>query len=79
MDYLTTARQDAHQTLDVMVVGEALIDVVTTSHDTVEHPGGSPANVAYGLGRLAVTTGLLTAIARLLPKNTAHWIHRHLP
>ena len=63
MDYLTTARQDAHQTLDVMVVGEALIDVVTTSHDTVEHPGGSPANVAYGLGRLAVTTGLLTAIA----------------
>ena len=52
MDYLTTARNDAHQMLDVMVVGEALIDVVTTSHDTVEHPGGSPANVAYGLGRL---------------------------
>jgi len=63
MDYLTTARQDAHQTLDVMVVGEALIDVVTTSHGRVEHPGGSPANVAYGLGRLGVTTGLLTAIA----------------
>jgi fructokinase len=63
MDYLTTARYDAHQTLDVMVVGEALIDVVTTSHDKVEHPGGSPANVAYGLGRLGVTTGLLTAIA----------------
>ena len=63
MDYLTTARNDAHQMLDVMVIGEALIDVVTTSHDTVEHPGGSPANVAYGLGRLAVTTGLLTAIA----------------
>ena len=63
MDYLTTARHDAHHPLDVMVVGEALIDVVTTSHDTVEHPGGSPANVAYGLGRLGVTTGLLTAIA----------------
>ena len=29
MDYLKTARHDAHQTLDVMVVGEALIDVVT--------------------------------------------------
>lgn len=63
MDYLKTARHDAHQTLDVMVVGEALIDVVTTSHARVEHPGGSPANVAYGLGRLGVTTGLLTAIA----------------
>ncbi|WP_160667939.1 carbohydrate kinase family protein [Pseudarthrobacter sp. ATCC 49987] len=63
MDYLTTARHDANQTLDVMVVGEALIDVVTTSDDQVEHPGGSPANVAYGLGRLGVTTGLLTAIA----------------
>jgi fructokinase len=63
MDYLKTARHDAHQTLDVMVVGEALMDVVTTSHGRVEHPGGSPANVAYGLGRLGVTTGLLTAIA----------------
>lgn len=63
MDYLTTARPDAHPTLDVTVVGEALIDVVTTSDGQVEHPGGSPANVAYGLGRLGVTTGLLTAIA----------------
>jgi fructokinase len=63
MDYLKTARHDAHQTLDVIVVGEALIDVVTTSHARVEHPGGSPANVAYGLGRLGVATGLLTAIA----------------
>jgi fructokinase len=63
MDYFKTARHDAHRPLDVMVVGEALIDVVTTSHDKVEHPGGSPANVAYGLGRLGVTTGLLTAIA----------------
>lgn len=63
MDYLKTARHDTHRALDVTVVGEALIDVVTTSHNRVEHPGGSPANVAYGLGRLGVTTGLLTAIA----------------
>ncbi|MEZ2387987.1 carbohydrate kinase [bacterium RCC_150] len=49
--------------LDVVVVGEALIDVVTTADGTTEHPGGSPANVAYGLGRLGVRTGLLTAIA----------------
>ena len=39
MDYLKTARHDAHQPLDVMVVGEALIDVVTTSHDTSGTPG----------------------------------------
>ncbi|MBD1593750.1 carbohydrate kinase [Arthrobacter sp. S1_S22] len=75
MDYLTTARPDAHPTLDVTVVGEALTDVVTTSHGQVEHPGGSPANVAYGLGRLGVTTGLLTAIA---PDARGTAIENHL-
>jgi fructokinase len=48
--------------LDVVVIGEALIDVVTTREGTNEHPGGSPANVAYGLARLGVSTGLLTSI-----------------
>lgn len=47
---------------DVVVVGEALIDIVVSSRGTVEHPGGSPANVAYGLGRLNVPTALLTSI-----------------
>jgi fructokinase len=50
------------QVLDVFVIGEALIDVVTTPEGTIEHPGGSPANVAYGLARLGVRTGLLTSI-----------------
>ncbi|MGW9413767.1 carbohydrate kinase family protein [Arthrobacter cupressi] len=50
------------ESADVVVIGEALIDVVTTSRGTVEHPGGSPANVAYGLGRLGVRTSLLTSI-----------------
>lgn len=50
------------QTLDVIVAGEALVDIVTSAAGTVEHPGGSPANVAYGLGRLGIETGLLTAI-----------------
>ena len=50
------------RSLDVVVVGEALIDVVSRPDGDVEHPGGSPANVAYGLGRLGVSTGLLTAI-----------------
>jgi fructokinase len=50
------------RSLDVVVVGEALIDVVSRPDGDVEHPGGSPANVAYGLGRLGINTGLMTAI-----------------
>jgi len=50
------------QVLDVVVIGEALIDVVTTPEGTNEHPGGSPANVAYGLAQLGVSTGLLTSL-----------------
>jgi fructokinase len=46
----------------VVVIGEALVDVVTTAQGTVEHPGGSPMNVAYGLGRLGVPTALLTSL-----------------
>jgi fructokinase len=48
--------------VDVLVVGEALVDIVVSSGGTVEHPGGSPANVAYGLGRLGADTALLTSI-----------------
>ncbi|MCA4134211.1 carbohydrate kinase [Arthrobacter sp. M4] len=55
--------QESEQ-LDVVVVGEALIDIVNTPEGSIEYPGGSPANVAYGLGRLGVNTGLLTAIGR---------------
>ena len=47
---------------DVVVVGEALVDIVVSPGGTVEHPGGSPANVAYGLGRLGADTALLTSI-----------------
>jgi fructokinase len=44
----------------VLVVGEALIDIV----DGSEIVGGSPANVALGLGRLGVDVTLLTALGR---------------
>lgn len=48
-----------------LVIGEALIDVV---HDqgggTVEHPGGSPANVAIGLARLERRVQLATWFGR---------------
>jgi hypothetical protein len=36
----------------ILVMGEALVDVVTRGADVDEHVGGSPANVAFGLGRL---------------------------
>jgi fructokinase len=46
---------------DVLVVGEALVDIVRRSDgSTAEHPGGSPANVALGLGRLGLTVSLLS-------------------
>jgi fructokinase len=48
---------------DVLVVGEALVDVVRrTDGTTAEHPGGSPANVALGLARLGRPARLLTRI-----------------
>jgi fructokinase len=48
---------------DVLVIGEALVDIVTAPGKTaVEHPGGSPANVAIGLARLGIGTQLLTRI-----------------
>ncbi|WP_242493843.1 PfkB family carbohydrate kinase [Sanguibacter massiliensis] len=46
-----------------LVVGEALIDTVRRTDGSVdEHPGGSPANVALTLGRLARDVELLTWI-----------------
>lgn len=47
----------------ILVVGEALVDVVVDTHGTVtEAPGGSPLNVAVGLSRLGVSTTLLTEL-----------------
>jgi fructokinase len=48
---------------DVLVIGEALVDIVSgPGQPPVEHPGGSPANVALGLARLDHETRLLTRI-----------------
>lgn len=52
------------QPIDVLVIGEALIDVVRTASGEADHVGGSPANVALGLGRLGVDVALLTRIGR---------------
>lgn len=49
----------------VTVVGEALIDIVIPpGGESVEHVGGSPANVAIGLARLGHPTRLATHIGR---------------
>lgn len=58
-----TASAEAAPAGSVLVVGEALIDVVHRQDGSVdEHPGGSPANVAITLGRLERDVRLLTWI-----------------
>jgi fructokinase len=48
---------------DVLVVGETLVDIVMRDATTSgEHPGGSPANVALGLGRLGRQVSLLSRL-----------------
>ena len=46
----------------MLVVGESLVDEIVSADGTMSHPGGSPYNVAVGLGRLDVKTLLHTAI-----------------
>jgi fructokinase len=47
-----------------LVIGEALVDVVVRTDGTTDaHPGGSPANVAIGLGRLGRDVELLAYLA----------------
>jgi fructokinase len=56
---------------DVLVVGEALVDIVRGADGRVaEHPGGSPANVALGLGRLGRVVSLLSRFG-LDPRGTS--------
>lgn len=46
-----------------LIIGEALVDVVVRPDgSSATHPGGSPANVALGLGRLGRDVELLTAL-----------------
>ncbi|MEU3568960.1 carbohydrate kinase [Kitasatospora sp. NPDC036755] len=60
----------------VLVVGECVADIVRTGEgeDRV-HPGGSPANVAYGLARLGRPATLLTELG---PDANGRLIRRHL-
>lgn len=63
-------------TEQALVIGEALIDVVRhTDGSGKSHPGGSPANVALGLGRLGRDVELL---AYLAPDDAGETIREHL-
>lgn len=49
----------------IVAIGESLVDVVQPAGGAgapVEHPGGSPLNIAYGLARLGRDVTLVTAI-----------------
>ncbi|WP_426594558.1 carbohydrate kinase family protein [Cellulomonas sp. McL0617] len=68
---MTAAAQDR-----ALVVGEALIDEVVRSDGSRErHPGGSPANVAIGLGRLGRSVDLLTWLGE---DTDGDLVRRHL-
>jgi fructokinase len=48
---------------EFLVIGECVADIVRVpGRPDVPHPGGSPANVAYGLARLERRTALLTQL-----------------
>ncbi|MGN8027480.1 carbohydrate kinase family protein [Microbacterium sp. 22242] len=51
-----------HSPSTVLVIGEALIDIVDRGDgsEPVRHVGGSPLNVAFGLGRLGIPTSFAT-------------------
>ncbi|MGW1407068.1 carbohydrate kinase family protein [Streptomyces sp. NPDC002403] len=62
--------------LDLLVIGECVADIVRLpgAADRV-HPGGSPANVAYGLARLGHGATLLTQLG---PDDNGRLIRDHL-
>ena len=61
---------------DFLVIGESVADIVRSpGHDDVTHPGGSPANTAYGLARLGHPTTLLTQLG---PDPAGRLIADHL-
>ncbi|MEU9619514.1 MULTISPECIES: carbohydrate kinase [unclassified Streptomyces] len=62
--------------LDPLVIGECVADIVRLpgAADRV-HPGGSPANVAYGLARLGHGATLLTQLG---PDDNGRLLREHL-
>ncbi|WP_426323573.1 PfkB family carbohydrate kinase [Microbacterium sp. E-13] len=61
--------------VDVLVIGEALVDITTIGAEAIEIPGGGPANVALGLGRRGIDVALLTSLG---PDARGSAVTRHL-
>ncbi|MFJ2705492.1 carbohydrate kinase [Streptomyces sp. NPDC087428] len=62
--------------IDLLVIGECVADIVRLPGATDQvHPGGSPANVAYGLARLGHGVTLLTQLG---PDADGRRIRGHL-
>ncbi len=61
---MAAVRQTGNMDADVLVIGEALIDIVETDDGDRELVGGSPANVAVGLARQGRDVRLLTRLGR---------------
>lgn len=49
-------------TAQALVVGESITDILVTDGIAVDHAGGSPLNVSYGLARLGLPTAFLSDI-----------------
>ncbi|MFF1269805.1 carbohydrate kinase [Streptomyces anulatus] len=61
---------------ELLVVGECVADIVRLPDQAARvHPGGSPANVAYGLARLGHRAVLLTQLG---PDGNGRLIREHL-
>lgn len=75
-----TSQPDGDETPSVLVVGEAVIDIVDMEGQVTSHVGGSPANVALGLGRLGCSVTLLTQIGDDRPGDLirAHLAESHV-
>jgi fructokinase len=59
----STAEAPDVSSTPVLVIGEALIDIVERDGGSAEHVGGSPANVALTLARLGHRATLVTDVA----------------
>lgn len=61
---------------ELLIVGECVADIVRLPDEATRvHPGGSPANVAYGLARLGHRAVLLTQLG---PDGNGRLIREHL-
>ena len=61
----TLPRGKSRRLAKIVVCGEALVDLVPAPGSGIGYlarPGGSPANVAVGLGRLGLDVALLTRL-----------------